>query len=257
MTKADERVDVNVSLGHWPFMDFTDWNAECLIRHLKDEGISKAWVSSTESILFPEPDRFDRRLLEKVKGLPALEPVVTVNPVLGNACRRLHKVVEQYGVRLVRILPNYHGYAMEDPRLADLARALMALNLTLVLPLRIEDERNQYPMMQVPAVPVDTVSAFANRFPDLRIAVLNGDIFEVTSLMQHPANLWVDIAFVERMNTLETLLQKVPVNRVLFGSHTPFFYTRSAVLKMKTARIDQDTRRQIEESNARRCLGEG
>jgi len=41
------------------------------------------------------------------------------------------------------------------------------------------------------------------------------------------------------MNTVAALLKEIPASRVLFGSHTPFLYTESALLKIQYAETGQ------------------
>jgi predicted TIM-barrel fold metal-dependent hydrolase len=64
----------------------------------------------------------------------------------------------------------------------------------------------------------------------------------------------VDISFVETLNTVSALLKEIPATRVLFGSHTPFLYTRSAIMKIKAAEISQEDLDAITYGNAQRLI---
>ncbi len=46
------------------------------------------------------------------------------------------------------------------------------------------------------------------------------------------------------------LIRKIPVERVLFGSHAPFFYFESAALKLKESPLDADQLHAIASGNA-------
>ena len=62
------------------------------------------------------------------------------------------------------------------------------------------------------------------------------------------ANIHVDLSFVERLDTVAALLAEVPARQVLFGSHTPFLYTRAAVMKLRTAAVGRRELRAIAKS---------
>ena len=65
----------------------------------------------------------------------------------------------------MRILPNYHQFALDDACADALMRELAERRLTLLLQMRIEDERSQYPLMKVPGVAVEAAVGLARRFP--------------------------------------------------------------------------------------------
>ncbi len=247
-------IDTHAALGHWPWADFSALDADSLEQRLEAEGIEQAWVCATESILYPEPDRFDERLFATCQGRSRLLPVKTINPVLGNWRESLAHAVGPLGARLIKLYPNYHRYPLLDEPAMELARTVAALGLPLLISLRVEDERNQSPLLQLAAVPVAEVATFAVSNPRLRILVLGAQYGEVATLLNLTPNLYCDIAFAETGDGLEPLLPRIPEGRLLFGTHTPFFYPRAAVRKLAGAQISAAARRQIAHTNARAFL---
>ena len=54
---------------------------------------------------------------------------------------------------------------------------------------------------------------------------------------------------------MASLLKQVPADRVVFGSHAPFFYLESAVLKLKESALSESQLASIRADNARGLLG--
>src|SRR5690606_10225881 len=135
--------------------------------------------------------------------------------------------VEQWGAAAIRIVPNYHQYELTDYVAAELMEQVVRHDVALFVQLRLDDERNQYPLMRVPAVSAGAVAQLARGFPEARVVALGAYDHELTALASTP-NVCADIAFVERAAAGDAF----PMDRRLFGSHTPFLYTRSARMKL-------------------------
>lgn len=229
-------IDVNVSFGNWPFQKFLLDTPGKLAKHLKGEGISHALVSSTESVFYPDPDVYNKILFRKLRPYLFLIPIPIINPSLSNWKENFKRYKK---IKAVKILPNYHNYSLSAKSVNELMNELAKRKIPLMIQMRLEDERNQYPLLKVPGVNYKEIIKLANRFPRAPILCLCPYFPEAVSLVKETANVYVDIAFVERLNTVATLLKEIPASRILFGSHTPFLYTRSAMMKIKTADISR------------------
>ena len=53
---------------------------------------------------------------------------------------------------------------------------------------------------------------------------------------------------------MANLLKQLPVERVVFGSHAPFFYLESSLLKLKESVLSDAQAKAIRAENARRLL---
>ncbi len=245
-------VDVNTGLGHWPFARFLPDTAAKLARHLAREGVDLALVSAIDSALFPDPHLCNLELMEALAPFPSLVPLMTIDPSLGHWHDCLTRYRATDALNAVRILPNYHRYPLGAGFVDELARRLAddRPRGVLVIQMRVDDERNQYPLMQVPGVPVDEVTALARRIPHLPMLCLCAYRHEAIRLIRETENVSVDIAFVEHLDTLAGLLREAPAGRVLFGSHTPFLYTRATVMKLECSSIDDDAKQAVGSANA-------
>ena len=246
-------VDVNVSLGRWPFQRLAPATPGRLRHHLAREGIAEAWVSAVESVLHPDPDVTDEPLARRLRGHDGLHFVKTVNPLLAGAAEGLGRWVEAFGLRAVRLVPNYHQVSLADDRARAVMRQARRRRLAVLVQMRIEDERGQYPLMKVPGVPCDEVVRLARAFPRVPIVALCAYFREAAALAAAP-NVHLDLSFMETLDTLASALAAVPARQIVFGSHTPFLCTRSAVLKLTAADIPARARRAIAAGNAARIF---
>ena len=248
-------IDVNTSLGHWPTREFSIRTAAALAKKLKGEGISSAWVSSIDAVLAPDPDPCDERLAKQLTARRGLRLVKTANPVLGGAVEQLDGWIRRHRAVAIRLLPNYHSYRLDDARVAATVRLAQKRKLPVLVQIRVEDERAHHPLMQVPAVPVADVARLAGAFRSAKFIALCAYLPEARTLTTLAGNVRVDLSFMETMDTLASALTDIPARRIVFGSHTPFLETRSAVAKLTTADIPESARQAVASGNARTLLG--
>ena len=248
-------IDANVSLGRWPFQRFSAETAGELSRHLEVQGIQLGVAASVEAALFPDPFVCNKALLRSARRFKNILPLATVNPLVANWEDNARLAEAAGWARAVKILPGYHGYKLSAKPLLRLAEKLTRRDLGLVVQARLEDERSHFHRMRIPPVRPAEVIGLAGRFPSLRVLSLCGYINEIAALAGSKTAVSVEISFAERLNTLEELLKVLPANRVFFGSHTPFFYTAAALMKLRAARAAAADLRAVAHGNARRFFG--
>ena len=246
--------DINLSLGRWPFQRFDIETPRQMAAHLRKHGIGEGWVCAADSVLYPDPDVYDERLFRSLSGTRNLHLVKTVNPTLANWRKSLRAWAGDRGVRAVKVYPNYHQYSLKDSCAGELAAELRRLRLPLMVAMRIEDERSHYPLMKVPGVPCKDVVALARAFPRVPVVALCSYLHEARALTAGSANIHVDTSFIEAMDTLKAAAGAMPARRILFGSHTPFFYTRAETMKLGLANISRRAWSLIARDNAQRIF---
>ena len=199
--------------------------------YLQARGISRACVSSLHALFYPDPQQGNDECLPGVIGDPFFIPVAVVNPSLPNWRRGLQRAQTRYGVRMVRLAPSYHSYALTSPAALECIREVAAQGLVVSIVKRIEDERMHPPLMKVPAVETRAIveAAAAVESPLLVHGAYLGELAELA----HAANLYVDLAFVETIDTLAAATSVLPAARICFSSHAPFFYPEAALSKLQ------------------------
>ena len=240
-------VDTNVHLGHWPFR-FLPWNTTAELRsRLAHAKVNVAWVSLLEGVWHRDLREVNRRLVracEHPPGAPDVRflPLGTVNPLLPGWRDLLKACVTAHHMRGLRLYPAYHGYTLAEPLAEEMLAAAAEAKLFVQIVVKLEDERTQHPLCQVPTVDLRPLPGLIERIPELKLQVLNAagtlpdDLLVPLARSQR---VWFDFAMVEGVLGLATFAERVGVEQLLFGSHFPLFYSESALGKLKEADLTE------------------
>jgi predicted TIM-barrel fold metal-dependent hydrolase len=252
-------VDVNVSLFRWPCRRVAGDETRVLAARLRAQGVSQAWAGSLEGLLHKDLAAVNERLIVECRqqGRGLLVPFASVNPMLPDWEDDLRRCAEVHRVRGVRLHPNYHGYKLSDPVFARLLRRATERGLIVQLALLMEDERMMHPLLRVPPVDPAPLLELVKATAGLRLVLLNALQAlrgEALARLVEAGDVYVEIATLEGVGGVANLLQRVPVSRVLFGSHAPLFYFESAALKLKESPLSAGQLQALRTQNARRLL---
>jgi hypothetical protein len=257
-------IDVNVSLFRWPFRRLAGDEPAELVRNLRQKGVTQAWAGSFEALLHRDVSGVNARLAEACRrhGPGFLVPFGALNPKQPDWQEDLRRCAEVHQMPGIRLHPNYHGYTLDDPVVAELLALTARHKLRVEIALAMEDERTQYAFMRIPPVDPTPLLDLLPRLPHLRLALINAGYQGVHSTEHIPelaktGNIYFDIARIEGIGGVARLVERTSPRRVLFGSHYPFFYFESAFLKMREAALPEEQTRAILEGNARRLLTGG
>ena len=247
-------IDINVSYGAWPFQRFRHTTLAELSGLLRAEGIEQAFVSHVGGVFHPDPDPYNLELIEEASRLDGIVPVPVINPAFPGWRQRLDNYLSLIELRAVKLHPNYHRYRLDSEEVASLVRYLCEIDIPLFLQMRMEDERMRYAGLDVVGLSVDDIVAFHNRHPDLLLVCLNAYLPEARRIGREAQGVFVDTAFTEWMFTMELMLEDLPPERILFGSHAPFLYIKAGADKLVKAPIEAGIKQQIGHRNAQRLF---
>jgi predicted TIM-barrel fold metal-dependent hydrolase len=248
-------IDVNVSLHRWPFRRLYGDDPASLAAFLREKCVTQAWVGSFDGLLNRDIAAVNARLAADCKehGAGILLPFGSINPKLPGWQEDLRRCHEVHRMRSIRLHPNYHGYALAEPLCKELLAAAANRKLVVQIAAAMEDERTQHPLVRVAPVDLGPLPAVLRAVPGLRIVLLNaGRNPHARELSAAGARF--DIATVEGAGGVAKFAGEISAQRVLFGSHAPFFYFESAVLKVKEAGLPDHDTHAITEANARQIL---
>lgn len=253
-------IDTNVYLGRWPFRRLPDDEPAALVVRLRRHGVAQAWAGSFEGVFHKDIGAANARLAQECRryGEGLLAPFGSVNPKLPDWREELRRCQEDHKMRGIRLHPNYHGYTLDDPAAAELLRMAAARGLVAQIAVQMEDARVQHPLMQVPPVDLSGLPKLAGAVPQLRMMLLNGLRSASPQLLRGLADapgIRFEIAMLDGIGGVARLVEQISARRVMFGSHCPFFYLESALLKMKEAGLGETETKRILEDNARELLG--
>jgi predicted TIM-barrel fold metal-dependent hydrolase len=252
-------VDVNINLSRWPCRRLPHDDTASLVGNLRTQGVVEAWAGSFDALLHKDLAAVNSRLVHECRTHTGIRliPFGSVNPLLPDWEEDLRRCVEQHRMPGIRLHPNYHGYKLDHPAFARLLRLTAERHLLVALSVIMEDERMMHPLLRVPPVNLDPLAALVARTPGLRLILLNalGSLRgEALVTLVRSGEVYVEIAMLERVGGVANLLNDVPRERVLVGSHAPFFYFESALLKLKESALGAEQLKALQEGNARRLI---
>jgi predicted TIM-barrel fold metal-dependent hydrolase len=246
-------IDANVTLFQWPFRRLRLDDPAALAEKLQSQGVKQAWAGSFEALLQRDIAAANARLAEACRRLPIFRPFGCVNPALPDWEEDFRRCREEHGMRGLRLYPNFHEYALNDPAPLKLLGLAAEHGLVVQVPLVLEDERTQHPRMRFAPVAVVGLPALLREIPKLRLVLLNAFRsvrLEESKRLSAAGQVYFDIAHLEGVGGISNLLAQVPLERVLFGSYAPVFYPESAHLKLRESALTGEQRAAITERNA-------
>ncbi len=260
-------IDTNVNLFNWPFRALKYRGTKSLVAKLKKHRVIEAWAGSFEGLFSKDINGVNARLAaecqEQAPGF--LIPFGSINlawPDWEEDVRRCHEVYKMPGLR---IYPGYQPFDLDHPGMEKLAKMAAERDLLLQVVFGMEDPRVHHPIINVGPVTLAPLLTAVKGTPDLRIELLHfPGSFRGEELSQFMAqtNMVMDISRLEGNGAVGRMIgavtgsnsARVPVERIVFGSHAPYFPLETAILKLIESPLDIPQLHAIMQGNARRLL---
>lgn len=231
--------DVHAHIGHWPFrrLPFTD--ARSLVREMERLGIERAAVCNTHGVFYKNTQAANEELAEEVDGLrDRLLPVATLNPAYVAAEADFGICVRELGMAGLRLVPQYHGYRLDDPRAIALAAAAGEAGIPIIVPRIMVDPRQRHRLDIEETVDLAALAAFARAVPGTRVVGVEygpGPDERTLGLLAEAPNLVFEISRIPFLNAraLQQLIAKIGPTRLVFGTGLPFKTPEVSLLKLE------------------------
>lgn len=251
--------DCNVSLSRWPSRRLPFDTTELLVHHLQQHRITTAWAASLDAVLHRDLGGVNLRTFQECQthGAGILRPVGSVNPMLPDWKEDLRRCHAEYGMQMIRLHPGYHGYELSDPVFAELLHLIAESGLILQIAVRMEDPRTQHPRLRAPDVGLESLVDLLADVPALPVLLANALQVVRGPLLARLAacdQIFMEHSTLEGVGGLEHLIREFPWQRILFGSHSPFFLLSSALLKLQEAELGAEILQAICHRNMERLL---
>jgi uncharacterized protein len=265
---SPEITDTNIHLFQWPFRQLKYARTEVLIAKLRKHRITKAWAGSFQSVVQKQLDLVNRQLAEECRthGNGMLLPIGSVNPAWPDWEEDLRRCHEQYRMPGLRLYPAYHGYALDHAEFVKMLGAAAKRGLLVQIVLRLEDERVHHPTIVVSPVDLSPLPGVLKNLPDAKVQLINSAgplLGNNVAALVNQTQITFDIAATEGNGGVGRLIEgtnpsyrgAIPIERLMFGSHAPYFPCESALLKLFESPLGLEQLETLMNGNARRLIG--
>ena len=266
-TRVPGIIDTNVNLFDWPFRALKYRQTKALVAKLKQHRIVEAWAGSFEALLSKDMSGVNSRLADECRTQAPgfLIPFGSVNlawPDWEEDVRRCHEVHKMPGLR---IYPGYQPFDLDHPEMEALVKMTAERGLILQVVFGMEDPRVHHPIINVGPVTFAPLLKLVDGTPNAKIQLLHfSGAPQGDALAQFVAkpNTFLEISRLEGNGAVGRMIgsieglpsARVPVDRIMFGSHAPFFPVETALLKLIESPLDAQQLQFIMRGNARRLL---
>jgi predicted TIM-barrel fold metal-dependent hydrolase len=261
-------IDTNIHLFDWPFRRLKYSRTQTLVAKLRRHRVAQAWAGSFEAVLHKQLDSVNRRLADECQsqGGQVLIPIGSVNPVWPDWEEDLRRCHQQYRMPGLRLYPAYHGYTLDHPDFVRLLGVAAERSMLVQIVVRMEDERVHHAVTDVPEVNAAALRDALQKVPQARVQLINSVASlrgsQVADLVRD-TQVSFDISAIEGNGGVGRVILgthtgyggPIPVERLLFGSHAPFFPCESALLKLFESPLSLEQLEALMHANARRLLG--
>lgn len=271
-------LDINASIGHWPFMQVRYNNCDALLGRMNQFGVDISVISNINGIFYKNTQSANVELYEEIKSEKRFSerfiPFAIINPIYAGWRDDLEVSVKKMGMKGVRLYPKYHDYPVSDPSLIELVKRVRDHGLPVAFTTRMIDSRTRSWMdipnarqWPIPEWSLSQLIPIIRAVPDAQYMILNvgnGVILKDEEEMElfKKADVIFDTSgrFDElgEVNTLPELLKIYGKDKFAFGTHSPFLDYLTGRLRIEALRedeADEKTKEHMRSGCAKRMLG--
>jgi len=246
-------VDMNCWTGHWGTHPLRG-EAEAVRDSLKQIGVDRLCLSPLDGVWAQNPHLANQAVYDAAERWDDVYPVPLLDPTVATWQEELWRARDCSRVQLVTWLPSYSQY---DLCAADeWAEAIAEAGLGLIVQTRLEDTRRQHAGAVIPDVDPGEVAELARRHPDLTV-IIGGAVWtairELAEVLLGLPNLYADVSQADGTDTMRILVEAGLTERLLFGTHAPFFVPLAGIARVITD-VDDQTAAAILGGNATELL---
>lgn len=257
-------VDVNAYVGHWPFLQLQYNTCEGLLGRMNRFGVDVSVVSSLNGIFYKNVQSANKELHDELKSKRQFAdrfiPFAVINPAYAGWRDDLEICTTKFGMKGVRLYPQYHEYELDHPEAVELLKRVRDKGLPAALSLRMVDHRQRSWMDLTKEWALkDTIPAI-REVPDGNYLIVN--IANSTNLSGD------DMTLIKNANVLldtsgravgnpAAVITRFGADKFAFGTHAPVLDYLTGLLRIEAMREDEAdsaTKELLRSGNAKRFL---
>ena len=259
-------VDINAYIGHWPFRQRIYNTCEERLQRMKRFGVDVSVISNLNGIFYKNPQSANEELHAEMRSSRPFAdrfiPFAVINPIYAAWHDHLETSVSQFGMKGVRLYPQYHGYALTDPGCIELVKTARDRGLPVSLCLRMVDSRpsSWMDLERSREWALKDVMPIIREVPDARFFIVN--VANSTMLPEEDmallkkANVLIDTSGRNILD-LGEMIRTYGAQRFAYGSHAPILDEVTGLLRIESLReseADEDSKHRLRSGNAMRNL---
>jgi hypothetical protein len=230
-------IDINATVGHYPFRALPATTAEQIVALMDKNGISRAVVTSVHAAFYRDAHRGNEELFAQVKAHGSrLIPIATINPKYAGWERDLAESVERWRSKAVALLPEHHGYALTDEHGRAVLAKISAYGIPVLLSQRFEDRRQRHAWDKSEELAGPPLLEAAKAHPQLKFLLINWAGLDGARLAHAglKGRCLIDFARLQVVFRKEVprLIESLGLEAIAFGSHLPFDYVGPSLVKL-------------------------
>jgi len=244
--------DATVFFGDYPFRGFAQSSLDDLNSRCEQHNISGGAVSSFQQIFWENNLEAARHDADAIAKHSNLQHFAVVNPSYPRQLEELEKVLSQFPVSGLRLLPNYHRYHLWDECARDLFILAGERELPVQIHREIQDQRMHWMLPVAPLASAELEWLLANP-PEVKVllsGLTSADLRGLQSKILESPNVWADLCRVRGpVFGIEKMTELVKAKRLVYGSLWPIQNMASSLLQIEDAQISVEEKTAILQSD--------
>jgi len=243
--------DATAWLGHWPFRSLPRRSAGDLLRQMDKHDIDKALVGSLHGLFYKDVHEANHELTKEIRRhRDRLFPCATINPRYGGWQDDLKQCSDDFGMPVLRMVPDYHDYSLSDVCAQQLVAQAHALDMKPAFFGRIVDPRGRHRLDPGREIDQPALATLLQKAGEISCLMLNfsgipsGEPFG-------QALCCYDITRLLGRNglRLEVEIKKYGAERFLFGTTMLLRYGKPVCLALEKCELANHEREAIQWRN--------
>ena len=257
-------IDINANIGHWPFQQTNCNTCRELLQRMNNYGIDISVVSNMNGIFYKDTHASNEELMEEISSSRTFSgrfiPFGIINPVYAGWQRDLKTCHEKFGMKGIRIYPQYNDYKLTDTASIEMIKAARDLGVIIAFTVRMVDRRLRHWMDINDVWNVSDLIPVIKEVPDAKYMILNisngMQLNDDETELLRKTNVLFDTSG-RNFNYGASLIEMLGKEKFAFGSHTPVLDPLTGLIRIEALReneADEAAKDMFRSGNARRML---
>lgn len=257
-------IDINASVGHWPFKQLKYNTCPTLLERMNHFGIDLSVISNLNGIFYKNTQSANEELYTELKSDKHFRdrfiPFAVINPIYAGWRDDLETCCKKMGMKGIRLYPTYHDYKIVDPACIELVKRARDLGIPVSFTMRMEDSRQRSHLDINEEWSLISVIPIIKEVPDADYLILNlANAMKLDSAemeLLKKTNFLFDTSG-RSLTEPAIVIKAFGKERLAFGTHSPILDYMTGLLRIESLReeeADKQTKEWLRSGNAKRFL---